>query len=141
MNNKIILVIWISLAVGLIGHTKENVFANSNQISSKSSSGKTISAFPDVCNTPPSSAGSVSIPYPNAGSDDQSKGSKGGRTGRLDPHVANQFGVEVGGEVPSRFSEISGEEVDLNEAEEEGQSKYIIPGHIGNKIKDPKKKR
>lgn len=57
-----------------------NVFANGREVSSKSGSGKSICAFPDVCMTPPQTPATppgVPIPYPNTGMDsDMSEGSK-----------------------------------------------------------------
>jgi hypothetical protein len=54
------------------------VFANNNEISCKSGSGKVIAAFPDVCLTPPSPpAGPWPIPYPvSSFSSDASNGSR-----------------------------------------------------------------
>jgi len=58
------------------GKGGKKVFANSRQIASKSSNGKNITAFPDVCLTPPSNpAGSDNINEPNS-PDSDSKGSK-----------------------------------------------------------------
>jgi hypothetical protein len=56
------------------------VFANSNEIASKSMSGKSICQFPDTCFTPPQTPATptgVPIPYPNtAFASDTSDGSK-----------------------------------------------------------------
>ncbi len=54
------------------------VFANGREISCKSSQGKSICSFPDVCLTPPSPpAGPIPIPYPNtAMASDMTSGSK-----------------------------------------------------------------
>ena len=56
----------------------KKVFANSREVSSKSSDGKSIIAMPDVCTTPPAPpAGPIPIPYPNtASASDTTKGSK-----------------------------------------------------------------
>ncbi|MFC1704453.1 PAAR-like domain-containing protein [Candidatus Omnitrophota bacterium] len=55
-----------------------NVFVSPRGVSAKSSSGKSIGAMPDVCNTPPSPPGGpIPIPYPNtASAADTTKGSK-----------------------------------------------------------------
>jgi hypothetical protein len=55
-----------------------DVFANGREISCKAADGKSISAFPDVCLSPPSPpAGPVPLPYPNTGlASDTSGGSK-----------------------------------------------------------------
>jgi len=50
-----------------MGHS---VYANGNEIASKSMSGKSICEFPDVCFTPPENPATppgVPIPYPNTG--------------------------------------------------------------------------
>lgn len=54
------------------------VHSSGRAIASKKSDGKSIAAFPDVCNTPPeSAAGREDAPYPNAGgSEDCAKRSK-----------------------------------------------------------------
>ena len=58
------------------GKGGKRIFANSLGITSKSSNGKSIAAFPDVCLTPPSNpAGDSGIGEPNF-SDADSKGSK-----------------------------------------------------------------
>ena len=55
-----------------------SVYANGNEISSKSSANKTIAAMPDVCLSPPSPpAGPIPLPYPNtAMASDTTDGSK-----------------------------------------------------------------
>jgi hypothetical protein len=55
-----------------------SVFANCNEISCKSGSGKVIAAFPDVCLTPPTPpAGPIPVPYPvSSFSSDTSDGSR-----------------------------------------------------------------
>ena len=46
--------------------TTNEVFANDREIACKSAEGKSVSAFPDVCWSPPSpAAGPVPVPYPN----------------------------------------------------------------------------
>jgi Domain of unknown function (DUF4150) len=55
-----------------------SVFANCNEISCKSGSGKVVAAFPDVCLTPPTPpAGPIPVPYPvTSFSSDASDGSR-----------------------------------------------------------------
>jgi len=55
-----------------------NVYANGREIAGKSSDGKAIAAFPDVClSPPPSPAGPIPVPYPNtAFAKDTTGGSK-----------------------------------------------------------------
>lgn len=58
----------------------DEVYANSNEISCKAGSGKSIAAMPDVCFTPPQTPATppgVPIPYPNTGmASDCTEGSK-----------------------------------------------------------------
>jgi hypothetical protein len=56
----------------------DQVYANGREISCKAGDGKSISAFPDVCFSPPTPPPSgVPIPYPNSGYDsDTTEGSK-----------------------------------------------------------------
>ncbi len=45
-----------------------HVYANSNEIASKSADGKAVAAFPDVCFSPPAPpVGPLPLPYPNTG--------------------------------------------------------------------------
>src|SRR6187549_1662845 len=55
-----------------------DVFANGDEIACKAGDGKVITAFPDVCLSPPSPpAGPVPIPYPNFSQDsDTSSGTR-----------------------------------------------------------------
>ncbi|MGF1606618.1 MAG: DUF4150 domain-containing protein, partial [Rhodothalassiaceae bacterium] len=57
-----------------------NVFANGREIACKAAAGKSVSAFPDVCFTPPQTPATppgVPVPYPNtAFAKDTAKGSK-----------------------------------------------------------------
>lgn len=63
----------------------DSVFANKRSIAGKSTSGKTIAAFPDVCFTPPQTPATppgVPIPYPNTGQcSDTADGSKSVKIG------------------------------------------------------------
>ncbi len=56
------------------------VYANNMEVSCKQADGKSVSAFPDVCYTPPQTAATppgVPVPYPNTGlASDTSDGSK-----------------------------------------------------------------
>lgn len=60
-----------------------NVYANGNAVSGKATAGKVISAFPDVCMSPPSPpAGPVPVPYPASSfSKDLQNGSSGVKIG------------------------------------------------------------
>jgi hypothetical protein len=61
----------------------DQTFANSREVSSKHSNGKTVAEFPDVAKTPEPPSGSLPIPYPNTGqSTDTTKGSKKVKTDR-----------------------------------------------------------
>ena len=65
------------------GQAGQKVFANIGSVAYKANGGKAIAAFPDVCLTPPLSAGSdLPVPYPNIGhSSDFSEGTKKTKAG------------------------------------------------------------
>jgi hypothetical protein len=70
------------------------VFANSNEIASKSMGGKTICNLPDVCFTPPQTPATppgVPIPYPNTGMcSDTSEGSRTVKIGGEETMLKNR---------------------------------------------------
>lgn len=56
----------------------QDVFAGGMEITPKSSGGKSICAFPDVCGTSSGSGSTIPVPYPNSSGDDGSSGSSSG---------------------------------------------------------------
>ncbi|MBN1794405.1 MAG: hypothetical protein JW844_05520 [Candidatus Omnitrophica bacterium] len=81
MKQPVIFLVILFFSLTLLAESAEGgqkVFFNSRAVSSKSGSGKSVTAFPDVCHTPPDpSEEEREAPIPGTAESDAKEGKKG----------------------------------------------------------------